>query len=74
MVIEAKIKFCGQNIENTYYRHDTEYHNFNAIAYVFMILVHPQDNAIQNLHWKFEVNSLKTAICGFRSAIWEKLL
>ena len=27
MVIEAKIIFCGQTIENTYYWHDSDYHN-----------------------------------------------
>ena len=50
MVIEAKINFCGQNIETRYYRDDTDYHNLHAIANIFMILVHLQENVTQNTH------------------------
>ena len=50
MVIEAKIIFCGQNIETRYYRDDTDYHNLHAIKNIFMILVHLQENLTQNTH------------------------
>ena len=49
MVIEAKIIFCRQNIETRYYRDDTDYHNLHAIANIFMILVHLQENLTQSI-------------------------
>ena len=50
MVIEAKINFLRTNIETRYYRDDTDYHNLHAIANIFMILVHLQENVTQNTH------------------------